>query len=247
MIKAIICDWNRTLFEDRYEDIFFKGLFKEIVFRPETLCNIFKLVKLWTAKRQCEHIYKGGGINKEDSGGKIELIVDIMNGKVIKRLPVSVLEKYTEKYANHACKRLDERLLRPLKELHNGSKVILGIISSGYRTGIKKTLAKKGYYFDFIEANDFEEDEGRIRCFGLKIYRDKKALLRKALSDRKLDKQVVAYIGDDWQDIECFKEVGFPIVSFLAEKSFKDTCRKELNAFVPVEEEECRNYIFNNL
>lgn len=247
MIKAIICDWNGTLFEDRYEDLFFKGLYKAVVFRSQTVINIFKLYKLWKVKRECEKLYSNGQRIAEDQSYIIKRIVDILNTKALKDLSVSVLENYTEKYAKEAANRLDERLLRPLKKLREDNQLILGIISSGYRAGIEKTLASKGYYVDFVEANDFEEDKGKIKCFKFYIYTNKKAVLAAILGNSDIDRSEAVYIGDDWQDIDCFKEIDFPVVSFLAEDSFKESCAKELNAFVPANENDFKKYIRKNL
>jgi len=243
MIEAIICDWNGTLIKDKYEDEFFKELFKKIIFTYPNFLNILKWHEFWKTKIECEKLYKlveqKGGSEPQN---EINSILDLLNKNIIRNTSISLIEKFIEEYSTKAYKRLDERILRPLKKIQN-KKVILGIISSGCFSGIKRTLEKGGYYFNFIIANDFEKENNKIKKFSLKVFRNKKEILKNIFEEKNINKNKTMYIGDDWQDEGCFEEVGFPVISFLANEDFKEKISKRINLFIPKSERDFEKYL----
>ena len=243
MLKLVICDWNRTLFEDKYEEIFFRGLSRHVLLQAVKKFNIPKVYILWRIKNKCNNL-----LLQVNNGDKyIKDIINILNENIIRDLPLGFLNEYTKKYAKNAVKRLDKRILEPLKRLRLSKGIKLGIISSGYISGIEQTLKNAGYIFDFIKANDFEINGDTLIRFKLDVFNNKKEILKKVLTDYSMNSKETIYIGDDWQDEECFEEVGYPVVSFLAEEKYKKSFSGKFSAFVPEDEDTFREYLLKNL
>lgn len=240
MIEAIICDWNRTLFEDYYEEIFFKGIFKHVIFENIKKLNAKKLLVLLRARDECIKSYR---FRDGDMRGSIINILAALNEHLINGLSVSFIKQYTERYAISAINRLDRKILDPLKRLKIANGIKLGIISSGYKTGIRQILDKAGYLFDIIEANDFEINDNTIIKFRLNIFDNKLYVLQKILFDNRINSSNVIYIGDDMQDEACFKNVGYPIVSFLANDYHRNYFFQKIKAFLPNNANEFENYL----
>lgn len=241
MLRAVICDWNRTLFGDEYEIEFFLGLAKRAAMTSFAGLKLTQLYRLWKAKKRCEarcqQLVLGAPIGIQRAA-LLEEIVNLMNQVLVRGLPNEVLNRYIPNYATEARKRLDQKLLRPLKRVREEHGVLLGIISSGCDVAIKETLAADGYQFDFVRANYFQRDGDTLRAFKLEIFDNKLEVLKVALLERKIKLDNVMYIGDDWQDHECLQAVRFPIISFLARAEVRADFQRTLNAFVPNTEEE---------
>ncbi len=170
----------------------------------------------------------------------------MFNGKIIGGVPVSLMHRTVDRYAAEpqTQARLDRRVLRPIKEAHQAGKVT-GVFSAGYRYGIERILTVAGFHecFDFYEADDLKDEDGKAVEFVLNIYRNKPRLLVELLRRRGLDADRVAYIGDSEDDEGCFEMVKYPIVPFLAPEELKQRYAQEYRAFVPESEKELADFI----
>lgn len=245
MIKAIFCDWNRTIFEDRYEHIFFRDFAKKEAFHCLKRMNISKLFSVMAAKHQCEKIFNKRSFSEDYRSGDIEQIIHILNKRVIRKTSARLLEECTEHYAKDGVRRLDRRILNPLKTIQLSKGIILGIISSGYNNGIDQILKNAGYAFDFIKANDFEIHSDRVVQFRLEVFNNKDKILAEFLAEQSIKGSDVIYIGDDEQDECCLRMVGHPIVSFMANKEYKKRFREKFHAFVPKDNDDFAHYIYD--
>jgi phosphoglycolate phosphatase-like HAD superfamily hydrolase len=240
---AIICDWNGTIIEYRDEKPVLKsiaaGLFQAAVpFQPVRIVRILK------AQRELERLYRER--RREAGFDFVREMFRIFNGRIVGGVPVSLIHRSVDSYAaeSQTQAKLDQRVLRPIREAHQAGKVT-GIFSAGYRYGIERILAVAGYRecFDFYEADDFREQNGKAIEFALSIYRNKPRLLLKLLRDRNLDASRVAYLGDSEDDEGCFEIVKYPIVPFLAPEELKKRYAKQYQAFVPAGEEDLSHYL----
>ncbi len=244
MLKAVVCDWNRTLFEDEYEIEFFRGLAQRAARNFLTRWKLAKLFRLWQAKKRCEAIYRRvAGVPLVNQKAALIEVLEILNRAVIDGLPNGVLDNYLPDYAVEARCRLDQRLLRPLRQARERHGLLLGIISSGCDTAIKRTLTVGGFSFDFVKANEFDRNGRRVGAFRLQIYDNKAEILRTFLAERGIESSAVMYIGDDFQDEECMRMVRFPVVSFLAHPENRLSLQKGVNAYAPDSEEEFDRYL----
>ena len=226
MIKLIICDWNRTLFEDRFEEVLFKIIFKDRVLDSIRRFDIRKLSILAKTRKECNILFGKARHDESHKYTLIRQIIDQLNNNVIKGLKVSDLRRITSKYTAGAVARLDKRILDPLKTTIDRSHIKVGILSSGYYDGISEILFKAGIKPDFIIANNFIIKNGVVEVFQLDILLNKLSVLKEVLAKHNIDLSETMYIGDDWQDEECFKSVGYPMVSFFADEHCKKNFAK---------------------
>ena len=241
--EAVISDWNGTIIDYRDEKPILEavavGVFrKSLPFHPSRMVRILKahhgLRKLYAEKR------------RDGDFDFVKEMFRLYNHRIIRGLPVSLVYGAVEEYARKSRTQsmLDFRMLRCLKECHDAG-MTAGIFSAGFRYGIESILRFAGYSraFDFCEADDLEENDGKALGFPLKIYRNKAALLVDLLSDRGLDPSCVAYIGDSEDDEGCFEIVRYPVVAFLAPDHIKEAYARNYGAFVPRTEQELREYL----
>lgn len=244
MLRAVICDWNRTLLRDEYEIEFFRGLARCAARNFLGGLNLTRLYRLWGAKKRCEALYRRTtGVREAFQKGTFETILELMNRAVIKGFPTEKLDRYLLDYAAEAQYRLDHRLLNPLVKAQRERGVLLGIISSGCDIAIMQTLRASSCSFDIVRANCFQRNGDQIEAFALDIYENKLGVLRAILTEKKLEPEVVMYIGDDWQDEACLRAVRFPVVSFFADPKSRIALKKEVGAYAPHDAEEFDRYL----
>ncbi len=240
--EVMISDWNGTLIEYRnempvLESVAMDAFKASIPYHPLRCLSVLKARAQLQALRRQE---------RPDDFDLVREMFRVFNQMVIAGLPLAVVTDSFEKYASSpdTQSRLDQRLLRSIKEFHDAGKTT-GILSAGYRYGIEKILTVAGHRqcFDFCEADEFRHENGRIVEFGLNIYRNKPKLLLRILADRHLDSGQVAYIGDSEDDEGCLEMVGYPIVAFLAPEEFKNRCSGMYGACVPDSEGSLRDYL----
>jgi phosphoserine phosphatase len=245
VINAIICDWNGTLIEDLYEEEFFNGLAKRIIMNFPNCINVCKICRFLLVKRQIKSLIKYCKNSKDKAivEKNIKEIIDLMNEDILRDEPAELLSKYTVEYATDACSRLDGSLIENLISFIKGKNVLLGVISSGYVEGIERILAHRGYKFDVVIANNFIINECKIKKYSLDIFNNKSKILKKLLEDKGILPERTVYIGDDWQDEECFREVRYPIFSFFADEEYKKSLSRKLDVFIPKNENALKNYL----
>lgn len=240
--EILISDWNGTLVEDKDEtaivEFIGRGLLKDsLPFHPVRFLHIIMI------KRQLEALYR----KIEPSSGLYPLetvrqMHQICNS-VIKGVEIDSITRRVNLYAAGASRRLDERILRPIEEMHRRGKKT-GILSIGYGYGIARILFAGGYgeVFDFIEANGLETEGSRVSGLSFRI--DKSDWLTEILSHLSVSPDKTIYIGDAGPDEPCFEIVGYPIVSFLATDDFKRHCARKFGAqCVPESEADLLKYL----
>jgi len=214
------------------------------VFRASIPFHPFRMARILKARRELETLYQEG--RQEAEFDFVKEMFRIYNGKIINGVPVSIIHRSIEKHANkqRTQAKLDHRVLRPIKECHQAGKTT-GIFSAGYKYGIERILAVAGYdkYFDFCEAEQLREDDGRAIEFALDVYKRKPGLLLGLLRDRSMDASRVAYLGDSEDDEGCFEIVGYPVLAFLAPEELKQCYARKYKAFVPEDEKDLANYL----
>jgi len=239
---AIICDWNGTVIEYRDEKPMLESIATDL-FKASIPFHPFRMVRILKARGELETLYREG--RRQAEFDFVEEMFRIYNERIINGLPVSFVCRSVDKYANRqqTQAKLDHRVLRPIKERHQGGKTT-GIFSAGYKYGIERILTVAGYneYFDFCEADHLEEEGVRAIEFGLNIYKNKPRLLLKLLKDRNMDESRVAYVGDSEDDEGCFEMVRYPVVAFLAAEELKERYAQKYKAFVPKDEKDLANY-----
>jgi len=240
---AVICDWNGTLIAYRTERPILEGVAVD-VFKASIPFHPFRMARILKARRELETLYREG--RRDAELDFVREMFRIYNERIINGVPVSIIRRSIDKHANEqqTQAKLDHRILRPIKECHQAGKTT-GIFSAGYKYGIERILAVAGYdrYFDFYEADQLREDDGRAVEFALDIYKRKPTLLLELLRDRGIDASRVAYLGDSEDDEGCFKIVGYPVLAFLAPEELKESYAQKYNAFVPANEKDLVNYL----
>ena len=244
MLKLIICDWNRTLFTDYYEETFFKGIFQKVFLRSLKNIQLLKAIRLLKTSKKIKDLFRLAKEGKnQEKLGCIKEILGLLNKNITQELHADFLESYAQDYADRAGNRLDRRILNPLRDIQEKYGIKLGIISSGYSKGIKYTLEKNGYKFDFIVANDFIIGSDKVVSFELKILDNKEGVLKEILLLNRMSSDEVMYIGDDLLDKNCLAMVRFPMVSFLASDENKKIFSEKANIFMPKSEEDMQAYL----
>ncbi len=240
--EIIISDWNGTLIEDRDEALIFgfigRGLVKDsLPFHP------LRFLRLIKAKRQLEALPDGFELLAD--GYNIETLKQMHQicSRVLQGVEIDSITRRVNLYASDASKRLEERMLRPIQEMHRQGKQT-GILSIGYRYGIGRILSVGGYgeVFDFIEANDLRTKGSKISSLSFRI--DKARWLTELLSYLSVSPGKTIYIGDANPDEPCFEMVRYPVVSFLATEDFKQHCARKFGVqCVPESEADLRKYL----
>lgn len=231
MLKLIVCDWNGTLFRDRLEESFFRGLCIEAARCALASKSLRRVSSLIPAFLKAFREYQSAKVRPEKMLGHIGRIVDILNPKVFATLTREQVENYTLGYARKNVSQLDPRMLEPLSKLCCEKKIPIGVISSGCKLGIEKTLELGGYKMDFITANDFKfPPDSDAPGFEFSVTDNKGALLREIAAKQKVSLAEILYIGDALPDEECFKLAGFAAVSFFADTQSRLRFAKSANA-----------------
>jgi hypothetical protein len=241
MLKLIICDWNRTLFEDYFEETFCASVFKFVAARAAKRFDLFEIISLLILAFKSKHLVRRARQGKTIN--TIPALIKLLNKYLFSKITGGDLAMLLERYVAVGTIKLDSRILMPLQSLRERKNIRFGIISSGYYRGIKQILEKSGFVFDFIIANDFLSVAPGGMHFEFKISSNKADVLEKILEEEKVEREAVMYIGDDSRDENCFREAGFPVVSFLAVDKDKQRFKKMYNAFVPSSQREFEEYL----
>jgi phosphoglycolate phosphatase-like HAD superfamily hydrolase len=243
--RAIIGDWNGTLYEDIGEEAIVKAIIVDLA-KGYISSHPFKFTRLLKTKNELETLRR-----KRNQGLENESLIEILQAyseKVIKGVPMSLVRHLVEKYSNRrdVQDKVVFKVLRPVSERHR-SGIITGILLAGYSYGIQMILKSAGYVdsFDFYKANILTETENKAIGFTLSIYKNKAELLLKILKDMYLDPEKTAYLGDALEDVGCFEAIGHPIVSFLTPEVLKHQFAQKYGAFIPHDESDLARYLKN--
>lgn len=245
-IDAIIADWNGTLISDRNESPILTHIAVSIA-KSLVPFHPIKLARLYRAKRELNCIY--GEKRRDEDFDFVRQMYEVYNEKMIRGTQMSIIRDSVKKYATtpEVKEKLDYGLLELLRNYHNDGK-ICGILSAGYGYGIDQILRAAGYreLFDFLIGDRLIKNGGKAERFVLEIYRNKSTILKRLLDEKKLNPGKTAYIGDTEDDEDCFKIVGYPIVSFFASDDFRAHSQKVYGAFVPGTKEELVGFFEKN-
>ena len=77
--------------------------------------------------------------------------------RILQGVEIDSITRRVNLYAADASKRLEERMLRPIQEMHREGKQT-GILSIGYRYGIDRILSVGGYE-DIFDRGQRSEDK----------------------------------------------------------------------------------------
>ncbi len=235
-LKLIVCDWNGTLFRERYEETFSLGLCRRAFRRALWRGNVRKLARLTAHAVRCHRLYRAAKRDPDRAIECIARIVDLLNRDVFAGLSRAELERYVRRYARKIRRRLDARLLEPLQAVAAEAGIPIGVLSAGCREAIEAALDAAGYRFDFVAANAFSMEGGVTTSLHFAVADNKLALLTALLAERNIDPAEVMYIGDSPPDEPCFQAVGMPVVSFWARDTHKARFRQSCGAFVPADQ-----------
>ncbi|MDA9101047.1 haloacid dehalogenase-like hydrolase [Omnitrophica bacterium] len=242
MIKAIIFDWNGTLTSDLFELRFFQGFLKWLLkkhslnfFLWMRVLRLNAIAKLMAGKRLADG---------KNARHRLRNLLEYFNSAVKNYVHEEDLVDYTNEYAkNRSSLCIDEKLLKLINQLHFKYKTMIGIISSGYFLNIKMSMAAHGVHVDFIKANDFCRLPSGKLYYDWAILDNKDAVLRGVLSEKGLKMDDVAYIGDDLNDLGCFKIIGYPVMSPAADPIVKEQLSQKCNLFCPHDDDELCRYL----
>lgn len=243
MLKAIICDWNRTLFPDEYEEGFFAGLCRRVFTHSLVRGQFRRTLRLVNLAQKCYRLLRRARRDRTRTLRYVATVTRLMNRYALRGLSEPFVARYIDGYARRSAPRLDTRLLEPIREVRQACGVRVGIISSGCLSGIRQTLAQAGYQVDFILANDFRYEGGVVDKFRLTVMKNKAALLDSALAELGVTPQETMYIGDSLQDEECFHRVAWPVTSFWTRPQERERFRTCCGAFTPQDMDDFRRYL----
>jgi len=243
-IKYIVSDWNGTLISYPDEGKLMERIGKDIlknsgVHHPvrsvQLLMHMFHLKDMvgW---------YKSGGISYKE-------IYDYFNPYVLEGTPKEIINRAVEKYAEEAYKEMDVKLLKVVSDRHN-NRILTGVLSTGYRNGIVKTLQKAAIQetsintpiiFDLTIANDIVWRDGKkgmvAEKFDLRIYNNKEKYLESIFfRSCGFNPKTTAYIGDTDEDEKCLEMVEYPVVSKFADDGFKQRMATKFNNMIRIAE-----------
>ena len=231
MLKLVICDWNRTLFKDYFEETFCRQVFKAVAVKALKNFNIPEIISLILVAFKSKHLLWRA--KKGKTTDSIYKLIELLNKDLFNKIAKDDLNKLLKAYVQAGMDKLDLRVLKPLQNLKERKNIRLGIISSGYYQGIKQILERSGFIFDFIIADDFLTIGPQGVRFELKVNSNKGDILKRIVKEEKVENENVMYIGDDSRDESCFRDVGYPVAAFLATEENKRRFKKAYNAFVP--------------
>lgn len=247
--RAIVSDWNRTLFEHPTDEVQNKKLAYAVLDdakhavlsgRIWRVGDIVKLLKTKSElKKRLQQYYDGERHLWE--------VYEPFNENVLKGRPVSFVNGVIDEYAIESKDKVDGRVVRPVKTVHKDGKST-GILSVSYDYSIRRILEEAGYsgVFDDIVANTLETDGDRVVGLTLGIYERKPEFLRtEFFGGRGLRENDTIYLGDS-EDDEPIAEILTPgnfVVPFFANDEFKQRLASKNKAFVPESEADLLKYL----
>jgi len=256
-IKVAVCDWNGSLVEYRDEKPVLEYLALGLLTRSLPFFAVKKLLKnkpeqlemaeeihrtlgfglrfhplvarrLAQAKEELETLYERGEDSK-DSDFAREML-RIYNERVIRGVPMDVVDDLINTFAsNRGIKQLNYDIIFAHWNARNSGWIKRsGILSTGYKGGIKAVLFCRGHshHFDFIGANDMAQDErGRATGIRFGIWDDKGYHFRRFFEDgyplEIATPDECVYIGDGPGDEQCFERAGYRVLSQYADPEFR--------------------------
>jgi phosphoglycolate phosphatase-like HAD superfamily hydrolase len=242
-VNFLICDWNGTLIGFHNESPLFRAIGKDI-FKSALPFKISRIMRMQRGKAKMDVLGEKWGREKDIS--LIHELFQIFNTSFIDGVPLEEVLRYIDKYAVSAFvqEKLQSGLLNVVRDFSLKGKTT-GIFSAACKYPIEKVVAVAGYdkHFDFIEADEIYQADGRAKGFGLNIYGKKPELLEEIFRNRNINPGEVAYIADTEDEAGCFEKVKYPIVSMIATEDTKNKFARETKAFIPEDIKDLENYL----
>lgn len=243
MLKLAICDWNRTLYPDYYEEGYFGGICVWSLLRAIWNAEIERIVSMSCLGLRCCALFLRAMVHRERGLDYMSRVTETINRGMVAGLSTDSVERFTEWYARWAVRRMDRRLLDPLRAARERHGIRLAVISSGSRVGIRRTLELAGCPFDVVVGNELRFDGDVVASLELSVMANKAEILGELLAGEGIAPDEVMYVGDSRPDEGCFAEVGYPVVSLLAREKDKRRFAERHAAFVPRNGEEFERYL----
>ncbi len=247
--KAVVSDWNGTLFEYSTDEVQNKKIAYTILYdaiyavlkgRVWRIGDIIKLLKTrGELNRRLQQYYDGERCLWE--------VYEAFNENILKGKSVSIVMRAIDKYAKESADKVDRRIIRPIQTVHKDGKRT-AILSVSYDYSIRRILEEADYpdVFDDIVANTLQTDSGKVVGLTLDIYgRKPEVLIAEFFEKRGLRENNTLYLGDS-EDDEPIAEILVPgnfIVPFLASDEFKQRLASKYKAFVPESERDLMKYL----
>lgn len=247
--KGIISDWNGTIFEYSTDEALNRKIGYAVL---DDAKHAISRGKLWRARDVYKLLKARKELKKrlveyENGERPLREVYEPFSDVVLKGRPVELIKGVVDEYARETARKVDRRVIGPIKAAHDDGKYT-GIISFSFRHVIVKTLeaARCLYVFDGIVSHELQKDGERVLGLTLDIF-DKKAEAFEYVFFRKrgLRGRNTIYLGDGEDDVPIAELLapGNFIVPFLASEEFKERMASDHKAFVPEREDDLLMYL----
>ncbi len=249
LYKAIVSDWNGTLFEHPTDEVQNKKLAYAVL---DDAKHAVLNGRIWRAIDVVKLLKTKGKLKKRlqqyyDGERHLWEVYEPFNVNVLKGRFVSFVNGVIDEYAEESVDKVDGRVVKPIETVHHDGKST-GILSVSYDYSIRRILEKAGYsgVFDDIVANTLETDGDRVMGLTLGIYERKPEVLRAEFFEKRgLRENDIIYLGDS-EDDESIADILIPgnfVVPFFASDEFKQRLASKHKAFVPENEADLLKYL----
>lgn len=243
-IKAVVSDWNGTLFKHPTDEVQNKKLAYAVL--SDAKRSVLR-GKVWRLKDVVSLLKTKSELKKrlqEYKGGKRHLweVYEPFNAGVLNGRPIAFIHRVIDEYAKESETLVDRRILHPLQVAHRNG-VNTAILSVSYYYSIRKILEEAGYtgLFDTVVANTMRTSGITALGLTLDIYGLKKeAFYNEFLQRRCFRADSTLYLGDS-EDDEPIAELLIPgnfVVPFFATDEFKQHMASKHKARVLEREED---------
>ncbi len=239
-LKAIISDWNGTLFQHLDDAGLQKKIASELINHQLKSMNILKalsLVQSTFAIKKMLKKYHAGGLDLRE-------IYEVFNENLLKGTEVEFIKSIVSNYAKSVAHLIDSRMMLPIA--NNSSGKFTAVVSGSYDYYINSILHssqiafRAQFAFDDIIGCELEEQNGIVNGFKYGTHLRKKEIILSLMEEKQLSASEVIYFGDTAYDetvAELLKPGNF-IAPFLAQDEFKQHMATVYNAQVPESQEE---------
>jgi len=242
---TIVSDWHGTLTSTSEEDsnkrigyTLLGEALRDV--KHGRIWRVAQLLKLLAAKKTTERMLREFHQRKR----RLKEVYEPFNS-AIKGVTFDYIEGIADGFARDTVENLDERVIVPIKNMHEKGKKT-GILSVGYKRIIEKTLEQVGYsdVFDKIFANTLLGYDGKAVGFSLDVYEEKARYIMSRFLDIHTREGDILYIGDSSDDMPVAQMLpkGNFIVPFLAPYEFKEEMARKYGAFVPESQKDLERY-----
>ena len=243
-IKAVVSDWNGTLFKHATDEVQNKKLAYAVLSDAKKAVlrgRVWRLKDMVGLLKTKSELQKRLQEYKEDKRYLWEVYQPFNDG-VLKGRPVAFIKGVIDEYAKESDTLVDRRILGPLRLAHMRG-VSTAILSVSYDYSIRRILGEAGYagLFDTIVANTLQTEGSMAIGLTLGIYGLKKEVFyNEFLQKRGFQEDSTLYFGDteDDEPIASMLSPGNFIVPFFAIDEFKQRMAAKHQARVLENEED---------